>query len=164
MMINRYKTAITTLFFLTLCFQSALMAQPNNREKMRRFQEERIIYFNEKLDLTEKESKEFWPLYEDLQHRIMKNMEDEKNLLNYYHINNEALSEKEVEKSITDYFNLRDQRHDLKMDYHNKFMAVIGKRKTMQMYALEREFKMHILQKFRSERGRRSGRGLRNNQ
>lgn len=141
-------------FFILIVFLSChanLFAQPPGRQ-MKGFQAEKIEYFNEKLNLGDKESKEFWPVYEDLQHRLIKNMEEERNLLNYININYEALSEAEIESSLDKYFNLQNQRHDLKQLYNKKFIGIIGKRKTMKMYALEREFRLHVLQKFKQGR------------
>lgn len=152
MAIKNYRTAMVFVLLILLANQSLVLAQPNH-DKMRRFHEEKINYFNEKLELNEKETKAFWPVYEDLQHRIMKTMEDEKNLLNYYNNNADALSEDEVKNNIDEFFKLLDQRHELKREYHNKFVDIIGERKTMRMYSLEREFRMYILKKFRSGKG-----------
>ncbi|MCF8224606.1 MAG: hypothetical protein K9J30_01865 [Bacteroidales bacterium] len=154
---RRIHRSLLVLTAIAMLFTSAAVnAQPD--EKMKRFQEERISYFNEKLELTDKEAESFWPLYEDLQNRMMKNMEDEKALLNYYLNNLGALSDEEVNKTISGYMDLQDQRHNLRKKYHDSFVKIIGKKKTMKMYALEREFRMHILRKFRSGRGDRSGR------
>jgi len=124
---------------------------------MQRFKEEKIKYFNEKLELSENEATDFWPAYEDLQNRNMKINEDERSLLNYYMCNSEAMPEKEIDETINKFTALQVKRGELASQYHEKFVKIIGKRKTMQMYALEREFRMYILEKFRSERGHGKG-------
>ena len=67
---------ITTLMFLSIT-SGTLFAQ--SQEQIDKFNEERKIYFTEKLELTESESKAFWPLFEDFQNRKMKLVEDERN-------------------------------------------------------------------------------------
>lgn len=143
--------------FMFMCFTGAtVVAQPG--DQMQRFKEEKIAFFNEKLNFSEKEAAEFWPLHDDLQNRKMKVNEDEKTLLNYYNSNYEAMSENEIGETIKKYIDLQDKRHDLNSEYHDKFVRVIGKKKTMRLYALEREFRVHILHKFRAGRGG-NGRG-----
>lgn len=120
---------------------------------MQRFKQEKIAFFNEKLDLSDKEADAFWPVQEDLHNRKMKINEDEKTLLNYYNSNYEAMSEKEIDETIVKFMDLQQQRVDLTKEYHEKFVRIIGKRKTMRLYALDREFRIYILKKFRAGRG-----------
>ena len=114
----------------------------------------------DKLELSENDADEFWAVYEDLQNRNMKINEDERTLLNYYISNSEAMSEVEIDETITKFMTLQETRREFARLYHDKFVEIIGKRKTMQMYALEREFRMYILEKVRSERGHGGTDGL----
>jgi hypothetical protein len=143
---------------MIMCFAGTwVIAQPG--DQMQRFREEKIAFFNEKLDLSDKEAQAFWPLHEDLQNRKMKVNEDEKTLLNYYNSNYDAMSEEETRETIKKYMELQDKRHNLNSEYHDKFVRVIGEKKTMRLYALEREFRVHILHKFRAGRGGGHGKG-----
>ena len=137
---------------MILCFTGAnVFAQPSG--EMERFRDEKIAFFNDKLDLSEKEAQAFWPVQEDLHNRKMKINEEEKTLLNYYNSNYEAMSDQEVDETIAKFMALQKKRVDLSTEYHDKFVKIIGKRKTMRLYALDREFRLHILQQFRSGRG-----------
>ena len=143
--------------FMILCFTgTTVFAQ--QRGQMQRFKEERISFFNEKLDLSEEEAREFWPVQEDLHNRKMKINEEEKTLLTYYSSNFEAMSEQEIDETIEKFLALQEKRVALSMEYHEKFEGIIGKKKTMRMYALDREFRIHVLKKFRARKGG-SGRG-----
>ncbi|MEX0987220.1 MAG: hypothetical protein WD052_07060 [Bacteroidales bacterium] len=130
---------------------TTVIAQPY--DKMAKYKEEKISFFNEKLELSKTESDLFWPVYEDLHNRSMKINEDERSLLNYYECNYKAMSKEEIDETINKFLDLQKKRNALTMQYHNTFVEVIGKKKTMRMYALEREFKMYILRKFRSGGG-----------
>lgn len=144
---------IQFLLLVSILIGSSMMVSAQPGGSMQRFKEEKIAYFNEKLELSEGEASKFWPVYEDLQNRNMKLNEDERTLLNYYMCNSKAMSENEIDETITKYTAIQFKRGELAGQYHEKFVKIIGKRKTMEMYALEREFRMHILEKFRSERG-----------
>ncbi|MFC2079954.1 hypothetical protein ACFLRQ_00605 [Bacteroidota bacterium] len=151
------KIQYLLLAFFLLGSTVAVFSQQGG--SMQRFKEEKIKYFNEKLELTELEADKFWPLYEDLQNRKMKLNEDERSLLTYYSSNVAAMNNKEIDETTSKFMALQETRITLGIQYHDKFVEIIGKRKTMQMYALEREFKMYILEKFRGGRGPEEGKG-----
>lgn len=136
-----------------------LLAQPE-MPGMGRFLQEKMKYFNEQLELSEKESETFWPIYQDFQNRMMKLNEDESTLLNYYNKNSDALSDAEVQETIDKFQTIQDSRIKLSRKYHDKFEKAIGKKKTMKMYAIEREFRKHVLRRYRSAgEGSQDGRG-----
>lgn len=145
---------------IILCSGAAATAQQGGH--MQRFREEKIKFYNEKLDLSEAEARKFWPVQEDLHNRNMKINEDEKNLLIYYNSNYEAMSDQEIDETIQKFLDLQKSRTELSTEYHRTFVEIIGKKKTMTMYALDREFRMHILRKFRAGEGG-GGRGHRGN-
>ncbi len=132
-------------------------AQPGGQ--MQRFKEEKINFYNEKLDLSEAEAEKFWPVAQDLHNRMMKINEDEKNLLVYYRSNYEAMSDEEVDETIQKFLDLQKNRLELSTEYHKTFVKIIGKKKTMKMYALDREFRIHVLKKYRAGDGGHRGRG-----
>jgi hypothetical protein len=126
----------------------SIKAQPGDQKG--KFHEEKVSFFNEKLNLSDEKAKLFWPIHEDFHYRNMKINEDERTLLNYFNCNSEAMSDKEVDETITKFMDLQEKRAELMSQYHTKFVEVIGKKKTMKMYSLDREFRMYILKKFRS--------------
>lgn len=134
---------------------ATLFAQPG--DKMGKFHEEKISFFTEKLDMSDKEADKFWPVHEDFHNRNMKINEEERILLDYYNSNYEAMSDEEVHEHLEKYIALQKKRVELGAKYHMKFIEILGERKTMRMYALDREFRKHILRQFRAGHG--GGRG-----
>ncbi len=156
--INRNRMMIIPVILFVLSLTAA--AQPGRH--MQRFKEEKISFYNEKLDLSETEAEKFWPVQEDLQNRNMKINEDEKNLLVYYGSNYQAMSDQEIDETVQKFLELQQSRVDLSRAYHKTFVEIMGKKKTMQMYALDREFRIYILKKFRAGEDGSRGRGYRN--
>lgn len=152
---NMFRLLIIAILFTGT--GSVATAQPDGH--MQRFKEEKIKFYNEKLDLTVSEAEQFWPVTQDLHNRMMKINEDEKNLLVYYSSNFEAMSDQEIDETIQKFLDLQKKRVDLNTEYHHTFVKIIGKKKTMQMYVLDREFRMHVLKKFRAGEGGGGGRG-----
>lgn len=150
---------ITTFIIISIFLTSFSQVFSQDKEQWGKFKQEKMTYFNEKLDLSEKEIEAFWPIYDDHFNRLMKVHEDEKNLLNYYTTNSEHLSEAELDETIKKHFDIQQQRLDLEVKFHKKFVDAIGKKKTMSMYSLEREYRMHVLRKFRGGEGGQGGQG-----
>ncbi|SRR6056297_427918 len=137
----------------------SLAGQQWNNPQSQRFEEEKIAFFTEKLDLSEAETKAFWPLFNDLHNRRMKINQDEKSLLDYYSTNAQYMSDEEVSETMQKYLDLQEQRRTLESEYHDKLVGVLGERKVMTLYSLEREFRFYLLRKFRHQN--REGRGRR---
>ncbi len=156
----KIQTRLFQVLIVTMIVLFSGAAATAQSGHMHRFREEKIKFFNEKLELSEAESRKFWPVQEDLHNRNMRINEDERNLLIYYNNNYEAMSEQEIDETIEKFLDLQKQRTELTTAYHHTFVEIIGKKKTMKMYALDREFRMHVLKKFRAGDGGR-GRGHR---
>ena len=154
---------IRLLYFLAplgflLSASGSLMAQ--SQEQIDKFNEERKVYFTEKLELTDMESKAFWPLYEDFQNRKMKLVEDERNTWSYAQKNANNLSEKEILETLEKVYTLKEKQLALEMEYYqSKFLKALPAKKVMQLGKVEWDFRRHLLQKLRGEDDNRRGQG-----
>ncbi len=144
---------IGALLIVVLFISAFTQVYGQRDQQMERFKDEKIKFFNQKLELTEEEGDLFWPLYQNLKNRRMKINEDERNLLTYFSSNSQFLADEETDEVIAKYISLQKSRVDLDLQYHDKFEKIIGKKKTMLMYSLEREFRLHILREFSGGRG-----------
>lgn len=148
--------SLALLFATTL----SLIAQQNESQRAK-FNAERVEFFNEKLELSEVQTEKFWPVYHDFQNRMNKINEDERSLLTYYSSNSDAMTEDEIDETIAKYLSLQNSRQSLSEEYHQSFVNILGKRKTMELYTLERRFRMHILDTLRKGRhGQGQGKGF----
>ncbi len=153
------RLTIVLVCLLLAALPVSLAGQQWNNPQSQRFEEEKIAYFTEKLSLSEVEAEEFWPIFNDLHNRRMKINQDEKSLLDYYSTNAQYMSDDEVGETVKKYLDLQEQRRTLESEYHHKLVGVLGERKVMTLYTLEREFRLYLLRKFRHQN--RPGRGRR---
>ncbi len=150
---------IATFFIISLFLAPISQVFSQDNHNWGKFKEEKIAYFNEKMNLTEPEKEVFWPIYDDHFNRILKINEDERSLLTFFNSNSEYMSEAEVSETVKKHFDLQQRRLDLELKYHGKFVDAIGEKKTMTMYTLEREYRMHVLRRFRGGQGQGPGKG-----
>jgi hypothetical protein len=154
---------IRRLYFLAplvagLTLSGSLMAQ--SQEQINKFNEERKTYFTEKLELTDAESKAFWPLYEDFQNRKMKLVEDERNTWTYAQKNIDHLSESEILETLEKAYTLKEKQLALEIEYYQgKFLNALPAKKVLQLGKVEWDFRRHLLEKLRGNEGNRRGQG-----
>jgi len=144
---------------LTLALSVPLNAQMN--QNMERFHEERITFFNEKLQLSPAQAEKFWPVYDDYNNRRTKLGEEEKNLLNFFACNSGNMTEQEIDESIKKYLDLQHKEAELVSQYTRKFEEFLPKEKVLMIFVTERQFRVYLLQKINEMRGGpQNGRGM----
>ena len=137
---------------------ATLVAQ--SEEQIEKFKEERKVYFTEKLELTEIESKAFWPLYDDFHNRKMKLVEDERNTWSYAHKNADNLSDKEILETLKKGYSLKVKQLDLEREYYQvKFLEVLPAKKVLKLGKVEWDFRRHLLRRLREDGQGKRGQG-----
>jgi len=136
----------------------SLFAQ--SQEQIDKFNEERKTYFTEELELTDAESKAFWPLYEDFQNRKMKLVEDEMNSFKYANKNIDNLTESEIKTTLEKIYRLKEEQLQLEKEYYQvKFYKALPAKKVLKLGKVEWDFRRHLLHKLREEGASQRGAG-----
>lgn len=151
---------ITGILVLTLLiWGSALHAQ--TEEQIKKFNQERESYFNEKLELSTSEKEAFWPVYKDFTHRKMKVLEEERNTFKYSNENADNLSDEEINEILGRILEYKKQVFNLEQEYYkNKFPKVLPPDKVLKLYKVEWDFRRHLVRKLRGDgHGKGGGRG-----
>lgn len=148
---------LTSALFL-MATSEALMAQ--SQEQIDKIEEERKAYFTEKLELTDQESKAFWPLYDDFHNRKMKLVEDERNTWMYAHKNADHLSDKEILETLEKGYNLKAEQQSLEREYYQeKFLKALPAKKVLKLGKVEWDFRRYLLKKLREDGQGKRGQG-----
>ena len=148
---------LSASFFL-LCASGKLLAQ--SQEQIDKFNEERKAYFTEELELTDTESKAFWPLYDDFHNRKMKLVEDERNTWTYAHKNASNFSDQEILETLEKGYNLKERQLELEREYYQeKFLKALPAKKVLKLGKVEWDFRRYLIHKLREEGKGRGGQG-----
>lgn len=130
---------------LTICsfFAFGLWAQGGTQAK-EKIAAKRVAFYNQELQLTAEESKEFWALYNEF--------EREKEAMKKEFVRNnkvELMSDTEMEQFLDDRFDMEIKQVELKRSYFNKLKDVISIRKIAMLNRVETRFKRKLLQESR---------------
>jgi hypothetical protein len=142
---NRHAFLLSLLMLIVI----GPNVQAQSEEQLARFEEDKIKFFTEELQLTEEESTVFWPVYNDYSNRKMAIMEEERNLLRYFRSNKENMSDTEITESLNTFMEIWEKKHALEIEYHDTFKKILPERKVMMIYIAERQFRMHLVKRLR---------------
>lgn len=161
---NKTITRFLTAGFLLLFFAGMAPLMGQSEEQIEKFKKDRKAYFTEKLDITDEEAKDFWPLYEDFSNRKMKLVEDERNTYSYAHKNAENLSDQEILDILKKVNNLKEEQLKLEAEYYqDKFLKALPAKKVLKLGKVEWDFRRHLMRELRGQgrgdQGKRSGGG-----
>jgi hypothetical protein len=157
-------TRSITSFLLLISATGLMSLLAQTEEQIEKFKKEREAYYNEKLELTDQEIKAFWPIFNDFHNRRMKLAEDERNTFTYAQNNANNLSDQEINNNLRKIRELKEQQIQLENQYYqDKFPKALPPKKVLKLYAVEWEFRRHLLRKLRNQghdddrRGNRGG-------
>lgn len=141
---------LIVLTFLVLVSFNAQAQEKSNKEKIEAL---KAAFITEKLELTEQESKVFWPLYEDYQKdrkmlRVNNNVKDGRNSKPNF----EEMTDAEVNNFIDRKLKLEEETALLKRSYFNKIKEVLPIKKVAKLIQVEKEFRHEVLKRLKEKR------------
>jgi len=89
------------------------------------------------LELTNEESKAFWPLYEEYQGHLQKVHEKILGLVRAHAKEDQSLSEQQAETMLTRYVDMESELLELKKTYIKRFRDILPSKKVFKYFQLE---------------------------
>ncbi len=141
----------TTIILFFLLISITLTAQPPDKcnKHEEQIQAQKVAFLTKNLDLTVQEAQQFWPVYNEYEKKKDALFNDEKNLLRSM-INNDKLSDKEMDDLVNKYVDLQQTEAKLAQEYNIKFKKVLPIKKVMMLYASDHMFKRELLKQLRN--------------
>ena len=149
----RRKTLIAIfILFSFVSVNTSVFGQGPNMERMKT---QRIAFFTEKLDLSEREAQNFWPVYNEYSAQKEINNRQSRSLTRYVSENIDEMSEDEVNVSLKKYIAFEKKSHQLFIAYNEKFLEILPPKKVMKLYIAENQFKQYLLRQIGDQRKQR---------
>ena len=139
------KTLTSILFILG--FSIITFGQPN-RDKIKTL---KIAYITEKLDLSEKEAQQFWPIYNSYEEENSKLRSEAYQARKK--INFETLSEEEAKQFLKQTRLNEAKRQAAENDFIDRLTKVISAKKIIMLHKIEDDFKRKMFDEYK-KRGR----------
>lgn len=141
------------LLALTTLLSISAFAQPEDlRGKKEKMDAMKAAFLTRELDLSVQEAQQFWPVYNELDKKI----EDLRIGLaeKFFALKNEGktlddLSDAELTALMNERLSNEEKIAKLKREYHDKFLKVLGIKKTAKLYVAEMEFARDLMRQSR---------------
>jgi hypothetical protein len=126
---------------MMLICTSPLTAQDKEADNMQllvaKVKADKKLVIAENMQLTEKEAKAFWPVYERYQNELFLLRARTMNLIKEYADNYDTMTDATAKKLLDELMTIEALRMKLAKAYLPKFQAVLSKIKTLRYYQIE---------------------------
>lgn len=126
---------------LMLICTSPLMAQDKEADNMQfiiaKVKADKKLFVAENLQLTEKEAKAFWPVYERYQNELFLLRARSMNLIKNYADNYETMTNAMAKKLLDEFMTIETLRIKLAGTYLSQFRKVLSEKKVARYYQIE---------------------------
>ncbi len=138
-----------TLFILILVSLNSY-AQKNKWERIKAL---KVSFITEQLDLTEKESQKFWPVYNDYNNMIhVVKYTELKAIRKEIRKNRDTMSNDEAKDLIERLTKSESKLQKLKMDYYTKCLQIIPPKKVILLKLAEEDFRKKMLEQYKKNK------------
>lgn len=143
------KTKVFTLLMVLVGVMTmSLNAQTKSRKEM--IKEEKMLFINEYCKFTEGEIGKFWPLEDEMQSKmreVKKSMRRELKDIKDKGVDN--VSETDLKKAMDNRQMYEQKLLDIKWEYNQKFVDLVGVKKTAKFYEGEMAFRKKLIDRLK---------------
>lgn len=151
----------TTIIFLSLWMSISSFAQGqgqgqgNRLEIEKRYRSQKIAFITDRMQLSEEESQNFWPLYRALEAEKDKLVTEMHDFRATFPQDEADMTEEQAVEFLTYFNNHSAAMSALHINYQKKFLKVISAKQLVLLQNAENGFRRHLLQEFRGRGGNR---------
>lgn len=139
------KTIIITL---ALCLSLNMFAQENKIKSLK------IAFITEKLNLTEKEAQQFWPIYNAYDETVANLKYNEfRKLIFEIRQNSSSMSEERANELLNKSVDIQNKIHSEEAKLIPKLRKIISAKKILALKNAEEDFNRKMLEEFSKRRG-----------
>ena len=133
--------------FILLWF--AFNSESQTNAKRDKIDQLRVAFINSKVNLSNQETQQFWPLYNELNDKL--DLLKKTYRINFIkNFNAESLTDKEAEALIIAEFILKQKELDLNKEYYEKYKKILPIKKIALIKMTEIDFKKELIKTIKS--------------
>lgn len=142
---------IITIFIFSILISFSANAQHN--KKRGKIKALKVSFITEKLNLSEKEAQEFWPIYNAYENKMHEfRYIGLRSLRKEIKENSESMSEDRANELLNKFIEIEDSTHKERTQLITKLKGVISAKKIIRLKATEEDFKRKILDQYKNHK------------
>ncbi len=140
--------------FLPLLITTASFGQGpgEDREKDEKIEALKVGFITKELNLTSAEAEKFWPLYNEMEDKMKEIRQSCRKINHEMRDSEDKISNEDAKKKLNTLFENEQKELDIKKEYSEKFIKLIGEKRTLKLLSLEHEFRRVLLERLKDRR------------
>lgn len=140
--------------FLSLMITTAAFGQDpgEDKEKDDKIEALKVGFITKELNLTSTEAEKFWPLYNEMEGKMKEIRQTCRKINHDVRDSEDKISNEDAKKKLNTLFENEQKELDLKKEYSEKFIKIIGEKRTLKLLSLEHEFRRVLLERLKDRR------------
>ena len=139
---------------LTILFTANTFDQGpgDDKEKDDKIEALKVGFITQELNLSSTEAEKFWPVYNEMEAKMKEIRQNTRKINNELRESEEKISNDDAKKKLNTLFENDQKELDLKKEYSEKFIKIIGEKRTLKLLSLEHEFRRVLLERLKDRK------------
>lgn len=137
---------------LPLAFATNVFGQ-DDKEKEDKIEALKVGFITKELNLTTSEAEKFWPIYNEMDGKMKELRQSCRKINQELRESEDKISNDDARKKLNTLFENDQKELDLKKEYSEKFIKIIGEKRSLKLLSLEHEFRRVLLDRLKDRRG-----------
>ncbi|AEA45279.1 hypothetical protein [Fluviicola taffensis] len=137
---------------LPLAFATNVFGQ-DDKEKEDKIEALKVGFITKELNLTTSEAEKFWPIYNEMDGKMKELRQICRKINQELRESEDKISNDDARKKLNTLFENDQKELDLKKEYSEKFIKIIGEKRSLKLLSLEHEFRRALLDRLKDRRG-----------
>ena len=112
----------------------------------------KVGFITKELGLTSNEAEKFWPVYNEMEAKMKEIRQSHRKINQELKESEEKISNDDAKKKLNTLFENEQKELDLKKEYSEKFIKIIGEKRTLKLLSLEHEFRRVLLERLKDRK------------
>ncbi|MDF3026485.1 MAG: hypothetical protein K0S23_792 [Fluviicola sp.] len=139
---------------LPILFAANTFAQGpgDDKEKDDKIEALKVGFITQELSLSSTEAEKFWPVYNEMEAKMKEIRQSARKINQELRESEEKITNDDAKKKLNTLFENDQKELDLKKEYSEKFIKIIGEKRTLKLLSLEHEFRRVLLERLKDRR------------
>ncbi len=145
------RAVILLIILSSIMTVNAQSSREQREERIRTF---KIGFLTERLNLSEKEAQDFWPIYNEFDKKMETLRKKEFTVLRSSDKKTGNLTDAQAEKVLTTVLEVEQERALYKIKFAEQLKKILPVTKVLAFFKAEEDFKRRLIRELRNKRGR----------
>jgi hypothetical protein len=124
----------------------------DDKEKDDKIEALKVGFITKELNLTSVEAEKFWPLYNEMDGKMKEIRQTCRKINHDIRDSEDKISNEDAKKKLNTLFENEQKELDIKKEYSEKFIKIIGEKRTLKLLSLEHEFRRVLLERLKDRK------------